>query len=52
MGKIIDLTMLGMLTGRERTRAEFEALLAASGWRMDSVVETPTPLAVIEATRV
>jgi hypothetical protein len=51
MSKIIDLTMLGMLTGRERTRAEFEALLNAGGFRLDRVIDTPTPLSILEATR-
>jgi hypothetical protein len=32
--KLIDLNMLILLGGRERTVAEFEALLAAGGWRL------------------
>ena len=50
MSKMIDLTMLGMLTGRERTREEFEGLFGAAGFPIDRIVQTPTPLSVIEAT--
>ena len=50
MSKVIDLTMLGMLTGRERSEQEFRELFASVGFRLDRVVETPTPLSVIEAT--
>jgi hypothetical protein len=52
MSKVIDLTMLGMLTGRERTRQEFTDLCASAGFRLDRIVETATPLSVIEATYV
>jgi O-methyltransferase len=49
MSKMIDLTMLGMLTGRERTLAEFDGLLAAAGFRLERVVDNPTPLSILEA---
>lgn len=50
--KILDLTMLGLLTGRERTRAEYEALLAAGGFIVDRIVPTPnsSSFSIIEAT--
>lgn len=48
LGKLIDLTMLGMLTGRERTEREFERLLDASGFVLERVHETPAPVSVIE----
>jgi DNA-binding HxlR family transcriptional regulator len=32
--KLLDLNMLILLGGRERTLAEFEAVLAAGGWRL------------------
>jgi O-methyltransferase domain/Dimerisation domain len=51
MSKMIDLTMLGMLTGRERTVAEHAALLAAAGFTCDRVLPTPGPFSIIEATR-
>jgi hypothetical protein len=50
MSKMIDLTMLGMLTGRERTREEFDELFRSAGFTLDRVVETPTPLSILEAT--
>jgi hypothetical protein len=50
MSKMIDLTMLGMLTGRERSAGEWRSLLDGTGWAVDRMVETPTPLSVIEAT--
>ncbi|WP_328362282.1 acetylserotonin O-methyltransferase [Streptomyces sp. NBC_00445] len=50
MAKAIDLTMLAMGTGKERTRAEYEALLNAAGISIDRVVPTPTPYSIIEAT--
>ncbi len=49
MAKMIDLTMLAMLTGRERTEPEWRALLGRAGWRLDRVVDTPTPSSVLEA---
>ena len=47
--KLIDLEMMVMPGGRERTTAEFEALFARSGFRLTRVVPTKSPLAVIEA---
>jgi O-methyltransferase domain/Dimerisation domain len=50
MSKMIDLTMLGMLTGRERTAEEHVALLAATGFTCDRVLPTAGPFSIIEAT--
>jgi hypothetical protein len=47
--KLIDLTMLALLTGRERTAIEYEALLSAAGFTMDRIVPTPTPFSFIDA---
>ena len=47
--KMIDLTMLGMLDGRERTEPEFRQLFDAAGLELERVVSTPTPLSIIEA---
>jgi hypothetical protein len=44
-----DLNMLVGPGGRERTEAEFDALLAAAGLRRSRTVPTPTGFAVIEA---
>eukprot|EP00667_Euglena_gracilis_P015723 EG_transcript_16362 len=40
-GKLVDLHMLVLADGAERTRAEFEALAAAAGLRVSRMVETP-----------
>ena len=49
MSKMIDLTMLGMLTGRERTLQEFDELLSGAGFRLERVVDNATPLSILEA---
>lgn len=48
----MDLHMMVMLGGRERTEAEFESLLGGVGFRMERVIPTRSPFSVIEATRV
>ncbi len=50
--KFSDLNMMVMTGGRERTEAEFAALLTAAGFRMTAVVRTGTPFSVIEGTAV
>ncbi len=48
-GEFMDLMMLVMNGGRERTRDEFAAIFAAAGFRLTSITPTATPLSVIEA---
>ena len=48
MAKMIDLTMLGMLDGRERTDAEMRDLFEGAGLVYDGVVTTPTPMSIVE----
>jgi hypothetical protein len=48
--KAIDLTMLGMTTGMERTEQEFRELLDSAGFTLDRIVPTSTPHSIIEAT--
>ena len=50
--KFIDLNMLVMTGGRERTEEEFRALYEASGFRLTRVVATESPFSVIEGIRV
>ncbi|MEV0637080.1 methyltransferase [Streptomyces sp. NPDC050619] len=50
LAKMIDLTMLAMLTGRERTAEEYEALVSDAGFALDRILPTPSPFSVIEAT--
>jgi hypothetical protein len=49
LGKFIDLEMLVMPGGRERTADEFGALLARGGFALSRIVPTGAPLLVIEA---
>ena len=48
-GKVIDLEMMLMPGGRERTEEEFRSLFARAGFRLTRVVPTAAPLSVIEA---
>jgi hypothetical protein len=50
--KFIDLNMLAMTGGRERTEEEFRALYDAGGFRLTRVVPTDSPFSVIEGVRV
>ena len=47
---MIDLTMLGLLPGREREADEYRDLLGANGFTLDRIVGTVSPLSIIEAT--
>ena len=49
LSKMIDLTMLGMLNGRERTSSEITTLFERAGLIYKGVVPTPTPISIIEA---
>jgi hypothetical protein len=49
ISKMIDLTMLGMLDGRERADVEMRALFEGAGFTYEGVVHTPTPISIVEA---
>lgn len=49
MGKLIDLEMMVFPGGRERTEAEFRSLFEKAGLRLNRVIPTNAPLAVVEA---
>ncbi len=51
LGKWIDLEMLTMAGGRERTEAEYAELFAKAGLRLARVVRTAAPQCVIEAVK-
>ncbi len=51
LSKFLDLNMMVMTGGRERTETEFSALFAAAGFRLTRVIPTPSPVCVIEASR-
>ena len=48
--KATDLTMLGMLSGKERTEQEYRELLDSAGFTLDRIVPTPSPFSILEAT--
>jgi hypothetical protein len=48
-GKVMDLEMLAMAGGRERTEDEFRALFDRAGFDLTRIVPTKSPLSVIEA---
>jgi O-methyltransferase domain/Dimerisation domain len=51
-GKFMDLNMLAMTGGRERTEAEFAELFRRAGLRLSRVVHTHSPLfSVVEAAK-
>src|SRR6478752_358715 len=45
---LLDLNMLVMNGGRERTQAEFHQLFAAAGLRVTRVIPTLSPLSIVE----
>ena len=47
--KLLDLNMLAMTGGRERTKAEFSALLDAADYKLTRIIPTLAPQSVIEA---
>jgi SAM-dependent methyltransferase len=47
----MDLNMLVILGGRERTEEEYRDLLRAAGFRLEQLIPTHSPFGVIEATR-
>ena len=51
VSKFLDLEMLLFLTGRERTAAEYGALLNHAGFELTRIVSTPSPYGVIEGVR-
>ncbi len=50
--KFIDLNMLVMTGGKERTEAEFRQLFEASGFKLSRIVPSESPFSVIEGVRV
>lgn len=48
-GKLLDLNMLIMPGGKERTESEYAALFAASRLKLSRIVDTPAEVHVVEA---
>lgn len=51
MGKWMDLIMLIMVGGRERTAAEYRELYAKAGFELERVVPTPSPHSLVIGCR-
>jgi hypothetical protein len=49
--KFLDLEMLMLPGGMERTAGEFDSLLAKSGFRMTGIVQTHSPVSIVEAVK-
>ena len=48
-GKIIDIIMLTLTGGQERTDDEYRDLLASAGFRLSRVISTAAEFAIFEA---
>ena len=46
---MVDIVMLTVTGGLQRTAREYEALLARCGFRMERVLDTPTGISIVEA---
>ena len=51
-GKLLDLEMLMLPGGVERTEAEYRDLLGASGFRLARILATRSPAHIVEAFKV
>lgn len=49
---MIDLHMLAVQGGRERSAAQFTMLLAAAGFELTQIAPTGSPFAIIESVGV
>ena len=52
MSKVMDLNMLVMTGGKERTEKEYAELFEKTGFRLVKVHPTPSPMQIVEAVRV
>jgi len=50
--KVLDIIMLAVTGGRERTREQYETLIADAGFKLERVVPTRSTYFVVEATAV
>jgi hypothetical protein len=49
---LLDLEMMVICDGKERTESEFRSLLAAAGFRLTKITQTESPHALVEAVPV
>lgn len=52
LGYELDIVMLALTGGRERTKPEYAALLEEAGLRLERVISTASPASIVEATPV
>lgn len=52
LSKLMDVNMLVMTGGRERTAKEFEQLFAQAGFRLTRIVPTASPVNLIEGAKI
>lgn len=50
--KMLDIHMLSLLGGRQRTRQEYESLLSASGFSLQREIDTHAGISILEATAI
>lgn len=51
-GKLLDLTMMLIPGGKERTETEYRELLAGCGFQLDRVIPSEQPISVLESVAV
>ena len=51
-GKVLDVLMLTLLTGRQRTKEQYAELLAASGFRLEKEIQASPDVSILEAMAV
>jgi O-methyltransferase domain/Dimerisation domain len=49
LGPLVDVNMMAVTGGRERTRDEYQNLMAAAGLKLDKVTPTQSPFDIFEA---
>ena len=50
-GKLLDIQMMVVVPGKERTKEEFATLFKRAGLKLTRVIATDCPLSVVEAVR-
>jgi len=50
-GRMMDLNMMVMCGGKERTAAEWNDLLDASGFQLNQIISMPAPVSILEAVK-
>lgn len=52
LSKVMDLNMLVMTGGKERTAKEYAELFERSGFRLTNVIPTPSAMQIVEAVKI